>query len=404
MTMYFCRLHLFAVNADHVTADRRAKYLWASCLWLLSLEGACVVTKRNILAETIALVFLVYRDDVCKARGLTSEGAEHFFGILRTIIPEFTVLQFTQLIKRARRRVASIFEGNFTPSTAPKKGYQATFGDYVKSNKEVNPKDDYGTVDVSANTSGVGPMLWDKEVCHMMKSISKYMKSLLTLCGIDDAESTPFCVEFESCTDLRDKFIAFSPNTFEYTPLDDNGDENEAADNNGEPPADEGKVIHNRFINHATEFCKELLSEEEDPEVQLISDGKRYANECNKNSNQHDIDDNDVASTFRSLLSCQNKSMLMKLAQEGIRTLDMKNREKGRNDMVQKTKGLVQRWIVFTKREGSKSDDDAKSKNGVLIKRNVIFSMRCTIGKGRDKKEITAMYRVLTLHKKYYNK
>ena len=94
----------------------------------------------------------------------------------------------------------------------------------------------------------------------------------------------------------------------------------------------------------------------------------------------------------------------MKLAQEAIRTLDMKNREKGCNDMVQKTKGLVQRWIVFAKREGYKSDDDAKSKNGVLIKRNVIFSMRCTIGKGRDKKEITAMYRVLTLHKKYYNK
>ena len=93
----------------------------------------------------------------------------------------------------------------------------------------------------------------------------------------------------------------------------------------------------------------------------------------------------------------------MKLAQEAIRTLDMKNREVGRNDMVQKTKGLVQRLVVFTKYQGSKIDNDAKSKNGVLIKRNDIFSMRLTIGKGRGKKEITSMYRILTLHNKYYN-
>ena len=125
--------------------------------------------------------------------------------------------------------------------------------------------------------------------------------------------------------------------------MDDNKN---GAGENDEEPSDEDTDIHNCFINQATEFCKDLLSDK-DPEDQLIADDKRYANECNKNSNQHDIDDDDVASTFRSLLSCQNQSMLMKLAQEAIRTLDMKNREMGRNDMVQKTKGLVQRWVVF---------------------------------------------------------
>ena len=130
LTLFFMRLHLYAVNGSGVPARHRAVYLWCSMLWLTSICGACIITKRNVVSETIAFMFIVLRSDVFKPRHLTSEPAEHIFGMMRQIIREFTCLEFAQLSDKIARRLKLMYKHFFKPSRDPEKGYSATFADF----------------------------------------------------------------------------------------------------------------------------------------------------------------------------------------------------------------------------------------------------------------------------------
>ena len=61
----------------------------------------------------------------------TSEGAEHTFGILRTMIRDFTPMEFVQLIEKKNSRLNLIFRNGFCTSRDPKKGYASTFTDFI---------------------------------------------------------------------------------------------------------------------------------------------------------------------------------------------------------------------------------------------------------------------------------
>ena len=132
LTLFFMRLHLYAVNGKGVPAKHRAVYLWCSILWLTSIYGASLITKRNIVAETIAFMFLVLCSDITKPRHCTSEPCEHTFGMLRIMVREFSCLDFVQLIEKHIRRLTVMYKHLFSPSRYPKKGYQATFEDFFK--------------------------------------------------------------------------------------------------------------------------------------------------------------------------------------------------------------------------------------------------------------------------------
>lgn len=130
LTLFFMRLHLYAVNGRGVPATHRAVYMWCSMLWLTSISGACMITKRNIVAETIAFMFILLRSDIPKPRHCTSEPAEHFFGMLRTSVQEFTCLEFVQLAEKQLRRLTQMYKHIFLPSRDPTKGYRSTFGNF----------------------------------------------------------------------------------------------------------------------------------------------------------------------------------------------------------------------------------------------------------------------------------
>ena len=83
LTFFFLRVHLHAINDSSLPPMHRATYLWCSMLWLTSINGASSITKRNIVSEAIAFMFIVMRDDVILPRLATSEPLEHFFGNLR---------------------------------------------------------------------------------------------------------------------------------------------------------------------------------------------------------------------------------------------------------------------------------------------------------------------------------
>jgi hypothetical protein len=54
-----------------------------------------LANKRNMVAETLAVIFLVSRGDTPNPRHLTSEPAEHTFGSMRVVIQEPTVHEMT---------------------------------------------------------------------------------------------------------------------------------------------------------------------------------------------------------------------------------------------------------------------------------------------------------------------
>ena len=98
LTLFFMQLHLYAVNGKGVQARHQDVYLWCSMLWLTYISGSSIITKRNIVSETIAFMFLVLRSDITKPRNCTSEVCENFFGCLRTQVHEFSCLDFVQMI------------------------------------------------------------------------------------------------------------------------------------------------------------------------------------------------------------------------------------------------------------------------------------------------------------------
>ena len=125
-TLFFMRLHLHAINGIDVPARQRAVYLWITMIWLTSLHGTCVTTRRNILAETISMVFLVMRSDVRKPHLLTSEPAEHDFGTTRTKKREFTSAEFASLSEKGQQSDNALYKGDLVATRKALKGYGST--------------------------------------------------------------------------------------------------------------------------------------------------------------------------------------------------------------------------------------------------------------------------------------
>ena len=90
VTMFMMSLHSYAVNSKECKAKHRAIYLWTTMIWFTSINGVSLVTKRNIVTETMSMMFLVVRDDVIYTRYCTSEMIEHHFGNCRGDKREFT--------------------------------------------------------------------------------------------------------------------------------------------------------------------------------------------------------------------------------------------------------------------------------------------------------------------------
>ena len=102
----------------------------------MAISEICETTRRNIISEATALVFLFFRKYVCKPIALTSELLEHNFNFFKGIIREFTVMQLVKLLKRIKRIIDVILKGEFQTAKGRKKGYSSTLGSYIQSNIE----------------------------------------------------------------------------------------------------------------------------------------------------------------------------------------------------------------------------------------------------------------------------
>jgi hypothetical protein len=131
-------------------------------LWLTSINGASIITKRNIVVETISMMFLVMRADVPRLRHTTSECAEHTFGNLRQMIREFTVHEFVQLAAKLISRLNLMYKNSFGPSNCPQKGYSSTYHDFYHYGLDRNSEGCMrGTINVQNGDGYVAEQLWE---------------------------------------------------------------------------------------------------------------------------------------------------------------------------------------------------------------------------------------------------
>ena len=117
------RMSVYAVNGKGIPASHRAVYIWSAVILLTSMSGVAVITKKNLISEAVPFVFIVLQADVTKPGLATSESAEHIFGMCRTIIREFTTMEFTQIIEKLTPRLSLMFSSDLKSSRDPQKDY-----------------------------------------------------------------------------------------------------------------------------------------------------------------------------------------------------------------------------------------------------------------------------------------
>ena len=119
VSLTFMRLRSYAVNATVLEWRQRAIYTWATFLWFSSFhtEGSTMLAnKRNMVLESVGVLFLVSRDDVVHMRRCTSECNEHTYGFWRMLLHEFKMEQLIRIVERSNIRLYAIFESNLVTS------------------------------------------------------------------------------------------------------------------------------------------------------------------------------------------------------------------------------------------------------------------------------------------------
>ena len=100
LTLYFMRSHLYGVNARSCPWQNRISYTWSSMLWITSMRGVSIITKRNMVCAALSMCFLMMRNDLPNPRYLTSEPNEHTFGMMRCHKREFTVMEMIEIVEK----------------------------------------------------------------------------------------------------------------------------------------------------------------------------------------------------------------------------------------------------------------------------------------------------------------
>ena len=63
LTLLISKLHLCVENANHVTARQRSACVCVTILFFISIDGISPISKRNVVLDSIANIFLVLNKD-----------------------------------------------------------------------------------------------------------------------------------------------------------------------------------------------------------------------------------------------------------------------------------------------------------------------------------------------------
>jgi len=171
-----------------------------------------MANKRNMVLETIGLLFLVARDDVLHPRRNSSECNEHTYGMWRTMAREFNMDQLIRIVQKSDIKTNCIFGGSLRTHRSKDglSGYQATFADYIESMRNGGSTEAgyHGSVHVDTAKPAID-QLWD-EVRGIIEFSNAKMKCFLSLFGIEEGNGlSPFARSVTEPSELKAILIEF---------------------------------------------------------------------------------------------------------------------------------------------------------------------------------------------------
>ena len=410
-TLFFMHLQLYSINAKSVTSKHQVVYLWCSMVWLTSIHGASVITKRNIVSSVIPLVFLCIREDVHHSRYCTSEPIEHTFGNNRAICREFTVLNFCELIEKQIRRLKLMYKDGFNPSRDPQKGYQATYNEFFEYSVSSRNKGVGENIDSLLHDGDyIAKQLWDT-ITKLITVSNNHMRKLFEVIGVPRKEISPFCQHFSTLEKLCDEFIKFCPRTFKYGDIAGSV----VGSNTIEIKMDEEESLSNeellckigKFANDMKDACSneviEIVDNEKSEDVQNDKDNNQSNGTKNKNKLGSTMNCEVLMTHFKSIMVADSTHDLLTKVANASAYLSGVTPVQGALGTERKAKSLFGRWTTKGG-GGTKLQNDSTMNDRILIERDTIVLVNTKSGIGSTSTIIMKPFRVLTIYEKFYNK
>ena len=421
VSLAFMRLRSYSVNTRKLEWKQRAIFSWATLLWVTShhTSGSTMMTnKRNMLLESIGILFLVARSDVSQPRRATSEPNEHSYGAWRMLLREFNMEQLLRIVEKSKIKLDAIFESGLVTSRSKTyfKGYQQTYPEFIESlvassNGGISMS---GPVNVDLNMPAVD-QLWD-EVKGVMEVTTAWMKPFLNLFGVTEGNGlSPFATDINTPSDLMVMVKQFfRPPKRDTrgigTVVDDNTDDDSVVELDDDEPAATSNGDSsgaNIVVDHVTEIQQvdvdgDLTGDEDDTDTVAPAVDPEVAVEV---ENFFDVGtSDDLQYVFRTLLHCGNLNDVSVHARELVKLLQLGKSEKGAVTTASKYNSLNGRWFsqkVKKDDAGSGNGDNSTNDDGgVYIQRDSLIQLKCK----RGKSESVENYRVLAFFTKSYNK
>ena len=422
-TLYFQRLHLFAVNyKGRIPAEARIKMLWSSLVYFLHMDGVHILTKRNWILGVVPMIFMMMRADVMNPSRLTSEPNEHVFGQLRTMDREFTVNKFVLLVEKLERRFKSILEGKLKSSRDPQKGYAATFDTFLQTMDEaitgpvtiVETDKTNNEFLMSDGDHKVASKLWEKLV-EIINQSNTAMERLLT--GVFAVkEKHEFLALFQNKTSPKELLErinnAMTKTDSSFKKETRRANQIEEEENDMPVGGDDNANGNDRRVDLRDKDSNELMNDFTDKLVQEMAASCSNAKEHKEDGVEILSDEEDEPMQDESMVLNMSKvnrimtPIIMKswdevrkypkATIEALEEMEMKEREVGSANKDRKMKSLEARWFNQKGTSGSSKDDTSKEDEQeptTRIQRGTIISSQ------NDRK-----FLVLSVFSKSYNK
>ena len=405
-TLYFMRLKICAVNTKKACYRDRISFLWASMIWLTSFEckspmgnnlSNVTINRRNLMTETIALVFAMARSDASKPRCLTTECNEHVFGGWRGERREATTQECTEIEQKRRNKIDAIYAGNLKASRDPKTGHAATFSTFVDAARATTGATG-GPVDVTSSSDPAVDLLW-KEVKPIINTVSEKMNALLDRFDVAPAARSSLCRQFDSVSDLLEVYLSKMPRDV---------DVEEDVEKDDTPASSSNSNVSSGGVGMST--LQELLSEvdeREDP-VNVDDDDEENTDDVVDSDTILFAEDGETGSTaasrkFRAVSLASSLDDLVMASKEGVECLQMKRNEKGSTTGDQKFQFLTGRWCAKSSTITT-TGNDVNIQDAKTIERNNRMQVTVTQGSGAASISAREDVRVLGVYTKYENK
>jgi hypothetical protein len=401
LTLFFVRLRLFCVNTKKLSAHERVAGIWASMLWIDSLSGVSIITKRNMICEAISLVFLVMRDDISAPRLLTTEPCEHTFGMWRQLIKEFTVLDALRLYERMERLWKALYNSGLKRYRSARKGYSATFERFSSDTQDLQESRQRGVkVNTTAGPEWMGTttkqsvslQIWEGGLADALNFVSSNMKELFGHFGCVNTVSA-FASKYnpspEGLRDLRQRFVESMGGSASFDNMRVQGD---AECEEGMPSVtnvERRESLQQRLVQDAVKYYEGHQSSALDEGMnELINDVNNKDLEDNDQELESESESMPVKEGLQQLWTAGLSELPEKAAEAACR-MHMYEREKGHDDSQRKHQTITLRY--FNKKVPLSRTEHTVDElfRGVVVELN---------------NEPSFSYLVMSVYDKHYNK